>query len=190
MPVQLDGVGVTVNGRPAFVEYVSSKQVNVLAPIDPAQGVVQVQLTNTLGASASVHIPMQAYAPGFFAFNGGPYVAATHADGRYIGPLTLYPGSTTPAKPGETVIIYASGFGQTSPPVVNGSSSQSGPLPLLPAITVGGVAATIQFAGVISPGLYQFNVVLPSSLPDGDAALSATYGGFSSQVGVLISVQN
>ncbi len=190
MPMQLDGVRATVNGRPAFVEYISSGQVNVLTPIDAAQGNVRVQLSNATGASASVSVPMQTYAPGFFVFNGGPYVAATHVDGSYVGPSTLYPGASTPAKPGETVVLYAAGFGQASTPVTNGSPAQSGSLPALPPVTVGGVSAVVQFAGIISPGLYQLNIVIPSSAPDGDNALSASYGGFSSQAGVRISVQH
>jgi hypothetical protein len=39
-------------------------------------------------------------------FNGGPYVAAVHANGSPVGPTTLYPGAT-PAKPGEVVVLYA-----------------------------------------------------------------------------------
>ena len=190
MPTRLDGVSATVNGRAAFVEYISSKQVNVLTPLDTTQGTVQVQLVNAAGASASVYVALQQFAPGLFVFNGGPYVAATHADGSYVGPLTLYPGATTPAKQGEVVVLFANGFGQTSPPVLNGSPVQSGTLPTLPTITVGGIAATVQFAGVVSPGEYQFNVVIPASIPDGDNALTVQYGGFSSQAGLLVSVQH
>jgi len=172
------------------LEYVGPNQVNVLTPIDAAQGNVQVQVSSGGGTSTSVYVPMQPSVPGFFLFNGGPYAAATHVDGSYLGPATLYPGLTTPARPGETVVLYASGFGQTSPPVENGSAAQFGTLPSLPIITVGGIAATVEFAGVVSPGLYQFNVVIPDSTPNGDSALSAAYDGFSSQAGVLISVQN
>ena len=31
-------------------------------------------------------------------------------NGSLIGPATLYPGTSTPAKPGETIVIYANGF--------------------------------------------------------------------------------
>jgi len=81
----------------------------------------------------------QAESPSFFVFNGGPWVAATHAKGSYIGPASLYPGSPTPAKPGETVVIYANGFGQTSAAVVSGSEMQSGTLSP-PLIAIGGSA--------------------------------------------------
>jgi uncharacterized protein (TIGR03437 family) len=44
------------------------------------------------------------------------------------------------------------------------------------------------FAGVVSPGLYQFNIVVPPSASDGDNSLIATYGGFSTQSGALLAV--
>ena len=117
MPTQLDGVSVTINGKPAFVEYVSSNQVNLLTPLDAGQGNVQITVTSGGVTSAPLWIPMQTVAPGFFQFSGAPYVAATHAAGTLLAPTTLYPGASTPAKPGEVVTIYGSGFGQTTPGV-------------------------------------------------------------------------
>jgi len=189
MPTKLDGVSVLVNGKPAFVEYVSPAQVNVLAPLDSTLGPVQVQLTNGSAAAAAFPVQEQSVAPGFFVFGGGPYIAATHADGSYLGPTTLYPGATTPAKPGEVIVLYANGFGQTSPPVVNGAPTQSGNLPALPIVTIGGVQAVVQFAGVVTPGLYQINVVVPASLADGDATVSASYGGSTTQTGLAVAVK-
>jgi hypothetical protein len=127
--------------------------------------------------------------PSFFVFNGGPYVVAEHANGSLLGPTSLYPGLTTPATPGEVVVLYANGFGQTSTPVVSGSNTQSGTLPTLPVITIGGVAAAVQFAGLISPALFQFNVVIPPSTPSGDNALVATYNGAEATPAALITVQ-
>ena len=46
--------------------------------------------------------------------------------GADLGPTSLYPGLTTPAAPGEVVILYANGFGPISPAVVAGSEAQSG----------------------------------------------------------------
>jgi uncharacterized protein (TIGR03437 family) len=48
----------------------------------------------------------------------------------------------------------------------------------------------VQFAGLVSPGEFQFNVVVPSSTPDGNATLTATYNGLSTQTGVLLAVQH
>ena len=189
MPKQLDGVSVTVNGKAANVYYISPTQVNILTPPDALQGPVSVQVINGGVASAPVTVQAQPIAASFFVFGGGPYVAAVHANGSFLGPATLFSGLTTPAKPGETVLLYANGFGATSTPLVSGSAMQSGNLVPLPAIRIGGIAASVQFAGLVGPGEFQFNVVVPSTAPDGDNALTATYNGFTTQPGVLITVQ-
>ena len=190
MPTQLDHVSVTVNGKSAYVYYISPTQINVLTPPDAMSGRVQVVVTNNGAVSANFTAQAQTLSPSFFVFNGGPYVAATHADGTLLGPGSLYPGSTTPAKPGETIVLYANGFGQTSTPVISGSILQSGTLSPQPVIKIGGTTATVQFAGLVSPGEFQFNVVVPASLGNGDQPITAAYGGVSTQSGALITIHN
>jgi len=189
MPTQLDKVSATVNGKSAYVYYISPTQVNILTPPDAISGPANVVLTNGGVATDTFAAQAQSISPSFFTFGGGPYIAAVHTNGAYIGPTTLYPGSTTPAKPGETVEIYANGFGPTSVPVVRGSETQSGTLSALPAIMVGGMAATVVYAGLVFPGEYQFNVVLPA-VGNGDQPISATYNGVSTPSGVFITVHN
>jgi uncharacterized protein (TIGR03437 family) len=188
LPAQLDGVSATVNGKPAYVYYISPTQVNILTPPDAMSGPVQVVITNN--GAASFTAQAQAISPSFFVFNGGPYVAATHANGALLGPASLYPGSTTPAKPGETIVLYANGFGQTSTQVVSGSILQSGTLSPLPVVKIGGATATVQFAGLVSPGEFQFNVVVPDGTPDGDQPVKATYGGTATQAGTVVTIQH
>lgn len=95
----------------------------------------------------------------------------------------------TPAKPGETVVLYGNGFGETSPPVAAGSASPSGTLLPTPVIRIGGAVAEVKFAGLVSPGLFQFNVTVPSAITDGDQPVTATYSGLSTQPGLVISVK-
>jgi uncharacterized protein (TIGR03437 family) len=190
LPTSLDGVSVTVNGVPAYVYYVSPTQVNILTPPNAITGSVAVQLTNNGVTSANFMVQAQAESPSFFVFGGGPYIAATHVNGSYLGPTTLYPGLITPAQPGETIVLYANGFGPTSTAVVSGSETQSGTLSPMPVITIGGVAATVTFAGLVAPGEFQFNVVVPPSLANGDQPTIATYNGLTTQAGALITVQH
>jgi uncharacterized protein (TIGR03437 family) len=190
MPTKLDTVSATVNGKPAFVYYISPLQVNILTPPDALSGPAQVEVTNNGVTSAAFTAPTQSLSPSFFVFNGGPYIAATHLNGSLIGPATLYPGASTPAKPGETIVLYANGFGSTNVPVQSGSVSQSGTLSPLPAVKIGGVAATVQFAGLVVPGEFQFNVTIPAALGNGDQTITATYGGVSTQSGALITLHN
>jgi uncharacterized protein (TIGR03437 family) len=188
MPTELDGVSVTVNGKPAYVYYISPTQVNVLTPVDAALGTVSVQLTNSMGTSAVVSVAMLENSLGFFTFNSGEYAAATHADGSLLGAASLYPGLTTPAKAGETIVLYGNGFGETDPPIIDGQAVQQGVLPNKPVVTIGGLAAVVTYAAVVSPGLYQFNVIVPANAPAGDRALVATYNGVSTQPGVFITI--
>jgi uncharacterized protein (TIGR03437 family) len=66
---------------------------------------------------------------------------------------------------------------------------QSGELTSLPSIQIGGVNAQVLYAALIGPGEFQFNVIVPDSLSAGDQPVTATYQGFSTQPGVVISVQ-
>ncbi len=189
LPIKLDGIGVTVNGKNAYVYYISPTQINILTPPDAMQGAVSVIVTNNGAASQPYTAQAQALSPSFFVFNGGPYVAATHVGGAFIGPPSLYPGLSTPAKPGETVVLYANGFGPTSTAVISGSETQSGNLSPLPVITIGGIPATVQFAGLFAPGEFQFNVVIPANAPSGDNAVTATYNGAEASPAAMITIQ-
>ena len=189
LPVQLDKVSVTVNGKSAYLYYISPAQINILTPPDAMSGVVKVQVTNNGAASASYTAQAAALSPSFFVFGGGPNVAAVHASGALIGPASLYPGSTTPAKPGETILLYANGFGPTAVPVTSGGLVQSGNLSPLPVVKIGGVTATVSFAGLVAAGEFQFNVVVPQ-VADGNQPITADYGGVSTQAGALIAVQH
>lgn len=188
MPTQLDHVSVTVNGKPAYVYYISPTQVNILTPPDAISGSVQVQLTNN-GASAAYAVQAQPISPSFFNINGGSYVLAVHADYSVVGPASLAPGVTTPARPGETIVLYANGFGPTTTPVVSGSTTQGGTLSPLPVIQIGGLGAVVQYAGLVMPGVFQINVTVPAATPDGDNTITATYNGVTTSSNALLAVQ-
>jgi uncharacterized protein (TIGR03437 family) len=190
LPTQLDAVSVTVDGRSAYVYYISPTQIDILTPPDALSAEAQIVVSNNGAASAQFTALSQPLSPSFFVFSDAVHVAAIHADGTLVGPASFsapgYPFS--PAKPGETISVYANGFGPTSAPVVAGSLTQGGTLSPLPAITVAGRNAAVQFAGLVSPGLYQFNVTLPDPLPQGDQTIRATYGAEATQPGTLVTI--
>jgi uncharacterized protein (TIGR03437 family) len=68
--------------------------------------------------------------------------------------------------------------------------TQSGTRSPLPLVKIGGVAATVTFAGLVFPGEFPINVMAPSSLAGGDQRIAAAYGGSSTQAGTLITVQH
>ena len=190
MPTQLQGVSVTVNGKPAYVSFISATQVNVLTPLDSTTGAVAVTINNGTTTSPALTANVQPVSPGFLRFNDGIHIAAEHADYSLLGPASLsVPGSTfTPAKPGEIILLYGDGFGLPVSTITTGSDAQTGPLPTLPQVTIGDTMATVQYAGLISPGLYQINVVVPSTAVNGDNQVIATYAGASSPTGAMIPV--
>jgi uncharacterized protein (TIGR03437 family) len=190
LPTSLEGVSVSIDGIPAYIAYVSPTQINVLAPDDTNLGSVPVVVTIAGHASNSFAVQKNQFSPAFLTFNGA-YVAAVHLNYTLLGPPGLIAGATfTPATPGETIALYGVGFGPTNPPQPTGQEPTTAP-PLASSftMTIGGIAVTPSFAGLSGSGLYQFNVTVPASLANGDAAVSATIGGVTTQAGVLLSVQ-
>jgi uncharacterized protein (TIGR03437 family) len=184
LPTSLDGLSVMIDGKPAYVAFTSPTQVNVLAPDDANRGSVQVQVTNPQGTSDPVSTTLQDLAPGFFTFDT-KYLAATHLDSTLVGKPNLLPSvTTTPAAPGEFVVLYGSGFGPTDPVMpADQLVTAVANLDLTKLqVTVGGLPAEVQFGGLIPnyAGLYQFNVKVPAGLTSGDQAVVATINGVSS----------
>jgi protocatechuate 3,4-dioxygenase beta subunit len=181
LPASLDGVSVTINNKPAAVQFISPQQINVQAPSDDTTGSVQVMVTTSGGASDPVSATMQPLLPGLFRVEQD-YVKAVRSDGVSID-------TTVPAKPGDTVALFGTGFGPTSPAVPTGEAFQ-GTADLSNAVTIsiGTAKADVMFAGLTGPGMYQFNVVIPD-LPDGDYPVTATVGGVRTQSVARLRIQ-
>jgi uncharacterized protein (TIGR03437 family) len=191
LPTSLQGVSATIDGVAAFIEYISPTQINLLAPDDVTIGPVQVQVTVAQQVSNSLTAQKTQFMPAFYTIENGAYVAALHSDYTLVGSSNLLPGVTTlPAQPGETILLYGTGFGPTNPAL---PTAQTVTTPAVLAnsvqITIGGVSAFVAFAGLVESGTYQFNVTVPQSLPNGDALVVATIEGVSTQTGLSITVQ-
>ncbi|MGH9719889.1 MAG: hypothetical protein ACRD8O_06725, partial [Bryobacteraceae bacterium] len=190
LPTSLDGTSVKINNKDAYINYISPLQLNVLSPLDSTEGPVQVTVTTTMGTSQAVTATMQRFSPAFLIFNNDKYIAARHADFSLLGPTTLFPGQTTPARPDELVLLYGTGFGPTDPAIPNGEIvTAAGRLTNPVVVRIGGVQADVQFAGQSSTGLYQFNVRVPAATPNGDAAVAAEIGGIATAPNTFINVQ-
>ena len=88
---------------------------------------------------------------------------------------------------GDTV-VFGTGFGSTNPPTPAGVIPAAAPTATPVRITIGGVEATVEFAGIVGAGLYQFNVIVPDGLPAGDAEVIAEVGGVSTPEGTFLTV--
>jgi uncharacterized protein (TIGR03437 family) len=190
LPTQLDGVSVTINGKPAAVNYISATQLNVQAPTDDALGPVRLQVTTPQG-SASATVELQRFAPGLFTFDG-QYVAAQHPDYTYVAKPGLLQGvASRPAAPGEVIILYGTGFGPTLPAILAGEVvAVAAPLANPAVVRIGGASAEVRWAGISAAGLWQINVKVPDALPDGDAPVVAEVNGVQSQPNVFITVRH
>ncbi|MBZ5610692.1 MAG: hypothetical protein LAP38_20710 [Acidobacteriia bacterium] len=198
MPVQLNGVRVDINGKPAYVYFQCSAvtstvcaadQINALTPLDSTAGPVAITVINGANATTVFAGNRRAVAPAFLLLNPDGYMVATHGDSTLVGPASLYPGYSTPARPGEQIVLYGVGFGLPSAALVESSSNQSGGLPSPVVCQVGGADAPVAFAGLISPGLYQLNVVIPNTAANGDNAVSCSYSGAKTPAGDVIAVE-
>lgn len=190
LPVQLDGVSAKVNNLSALVYYVSPTQLNLLAPDDGTTGPAQVEVTTSTGTSTAFTVTKSAFSPGLFTFTA-TYPAAVHLDGTYVGPAGLIPGAQfSPAKPGETLALFGTGFGPANPPQPASTIVTPSALADQVTVTIGGQPAEVLYAGLTGSGLVQLNVTVPPGVPNGDAALSATVGGTSIPSGLLLTIHN
>jgi uncharacterized protein (TIGR03437 family) len=189
LPIQLEGTSVKINGKDAFIYYISPTQINALVPVDDTVGNVSVQVTTNGVTSDSFTAQLQRIAPAFFVYPDGN-IKSTHGAGGYVGPTTLIAGLTTPAKPGETIVLWGSGFGNTTPGIPNGEIVTTASNLATPVtIRIGGVDVTPDLAALTAAGVYQFNVKIPDSTPDGDVPVIATINSISTQSSARIRVQ-
>ena len=179
LPVEIDGVRVTINGTAAPIYYVSPTQLNVLTSTALATGTATVEVNNNGLVSTAAKFQVQAFAPAFFLGSDGKHVMATHSDGSAVT-------TQSPAHPGETVWLYGTGFGPTSPTTPDGMMITTS-LPVLntPTVTVGGSVAQVASADLTSAGVYQIAATVPAGATSGDNQIAAQVGGVSSPVALL-----
>jgi uncharacterized protein (TIGR03437 family) len=122
-------------------------------------------------------------------WNAGQYPYAEITRGSdYIGNPAVISG-TVSAKAGDILALWATGLGDTTPPLPAGQQATTFPsVNTLPMVTVGGLNTTV-FTGVLRyAGLYQANIQLPVSLPAGDLPIKLIQGSYQSPDGVLINI--
>ncbi len=207
-PTQLGCVGVEVAGpgiaqpEQIPIAYVSEGQINAQMPNFTGTGPVTVTVTlnpaSTSGVNSAIAMlqTLQPFAPAFFTFQNSNSIAAEIANTYTIVAEPSVVAGGSPAAPGDVVSLYGTGFGAVSPAVTAGTLD-TGIATLTNSITVtiGGVTVPSQdvlYAG-LSPGsisgLYQFNVMIPSSVPSGNEPVVITIGGVETQSSVTIPIQ-
>jgi len=107
-----------------------------------------------------------------------------------VGNPSAVPG-TVPAQPGDTLVLWGTGFGATVPPmpagmVVSSAAEVAAPL----TVSVGGATVPV-ISAVLTPGfagLYQVTVQLPAILPSGALLVEVSVAGVVSPMGASIFV--
>jgi uncharacterized protein (TIGR03437 family) len=186
-PTSLDGISVSIGGQTAFVDYVSSSQINAQVPSTVVIGSQSVTITTPAGTSASKAVTVAATQPGIlappsFIIDGRQYAAAVFSDGvTFVLPTGAITGvASRPAKNGDIITLYGVGFGAVTPSIPAGQIvQQTDQLASSFLVTIGGVPATVLYAGLApgAIGLYQFNVVVPNLGDNNQAPLTFSLGG-------------
>ncbi len=209
-PTRLGGARVLANGVPAFIAFTGKgsdfgldfDQINFVYPDENSTGNVSIVVETDAGTSEPVMVEVQRQAPGFFSFRFEPdrrkYVAAVQNDGSaFVGPADLFsdinpppPLPTRPAKPGDFVQLFGTGFGPTEPPVPVGRIPTEVSRTVDPVtVRLGQTPARVEFAGLaFFVGLNVVVIQVPD-VPDGEHELIAEVGGRQTQTGLVLTVR-
>lgn len=199
-PNVLGCIAVEVNQQRVPITYVQTDQINFQGPV--VSGPVTIQVVSNAGKpnevrSAAANVTVLPVAPAFFTFNGSS-IAAQFAN---TADIVANPGvvqGARPAKPGEIVTLYGTGFGATNPAVAPGALATgiSNVTTTPVTVTIGSVtlaSSDVLYTG-LSPGsisgLYQLNVRIPASTADGDIPVVVSVGGVQSPSGATIPVKS
>jgi uncharacterized protein (TIGR03437 family) len=187
---------VTIGGITAPLYYVSPGLINLQVPwnLPGRQAFLSVSYNGRTGIAQPVALAPAD--PGLLTADGsgtGQGVVVAAGTGALAAPARAFPGSG-PVSRGDYVVIYATGLGVVQNPLPSGAAASAtilSPLANTPAVTIGGVPAYVQFAG-LAPGfvgLYQVNASVPQSAPSGDTvAVMLSAGGFNSNT-VTIAIR-
>ena len=203
-PTELGCVGVQVTGpglaQPVNlpIAFVDQTQINAQLPKFTGTGPLGVTVIlnpgtmDAVSSSTGTFNSLEAFAPALFLLPNSTSVAAEDVTtpGIIADPAVL-PGAS-PAQPGDIVSLFGTGFGETNPSVSAGELA-SGMATLVNPITVMIGSTTLAqsdiFYAGLSPGsisgLYQFNVRVPASTPNGDIPVTISIGGVQTQTAMI-----
>jgi uncharacterized protein (TIGR03437 family) len=181
-PTTLANTSVLIGGVPAPLYFVSAGQINALAPYELKPGTPYQILVNANGAiSTPDSFTVTPGAPGIAAFPNGTIIAQ-HLDATLVLPAS-------PARPGEIIVFYLAGLGTGTNQPPTGNPAPPPPTDPTNAVTVTLNGATVPtlFVGLTpgSVGLYQINLKVPDTVPDGNLILNVTQAGSAGNVTIL-----
>jgi uncharacterized protein (TIGR03437 family) len=198
--IEVSGPGITTPVR-IPIAYVQADQINAQAPEFSGTGPVMVRVIlnpdkpNQFVSDVATLNRQQAFAPAFFFIPNSTTIAAQIAGtGIPVADPSLASGGQA-AKPGQLITLYGTGFGDFMRPVPPGQLTTSADHITTPiTVTIGGTTLSstdVLYAGA-SPGslggLYQINVRVPASTPNGDTPVTISIGGFETQTSPQLTI--
>lgn len=204
LSTNFSGVCVTVGGVQAPIFAVAATQVTIEVP-EVTAGSVPVQVLRNCGTATEqksnvLTATAQAATPEFLYLqanaDGKNPVAAVGVAGEFIGAPGSIPGVTLrPALAGDVLVVYALGFGATSPAQTTGIPAAGIAQTAQPVtVSIGGVTladSDVLYAGA-SPyfiGLYQLNLRVPAGVPSGNQPMIVKVGANQSPSGGYLAIQ-
>jgi uncharacterized protein (TIGR03437 family) len=189
LPYSLGGVSVRIAGQLVPLYFVSPNQVNVQAPANLPRGETRLRINRESLVSNEVMVKVREVDPAFFTVLGRPVIA--HLDYSVVGRGEIE--GSTPAHPGEYVVLFMTGLGPTVPAVIEGQLPGATTLLLPRAVWLDGRPLPPEFVTYAghAPGLagvYQLNLLLPGDTPPGELEIFLEVDGLRSQPGMLLAV--
>jgi uncharacterized protein (TIGR03437 family) len=199
-PTKLADTTVTIDGKAAYLWYVSPGQINLQAPDDLKTGVVTATVTTTAGTASST-VTLAPFGPSLSLLDGkhiAGIIIRSNGSGAYgngaydvIGPTGTSLGyPTVAAKAGDSLELFGVGFGPTTPTVPAGAPYSGAAMATNSVqFMINGIPVLPSFAGITEAGLFQFNISLPAGLGTGDVSIQGVVGGIKSPAGAVLSLQ-
>lgn len=208
IPTVLGGSCVEINGQRSPVFAMLPNQANVQAPSALPLGPVSVSVIRNCGTAQEVRgntvmVTVAEAAPVFFLYppyKADGFIAARFNDGFAAvapeGAIVDQQGISKPARPGNVINLFGTGWGQTV------EALRTGEIATRATSLLDGANLTVTFGGMpldpedvlywgITPGaagVYQLAIVVPANAPPGNHRVALTLYGRSSPLGPVIPV--
>ncbi len=189
LPTALGDSCLTVNGLPVPVMFVSSNQINAQLPFE-ANGNVSFTLRTPGGVSNNLNTVISSGAPSVFQSGTAGPITGIPTIVRAANNQLVTPSN--PVRPGDTLVIYLTGLGDTNPQVATGAAAPLTPLSrtvTTPTVTLGPSALNVFYSGLTPTlvGVYQINATVPKGVPQGmSVPLAITAGGNTTTANVRV----
>jgi uncharacterized protein (TIGR03437 family) len=190
LPTALGDSCLTVDGLAVPVMFVSPNQINAQLPFE-ASGNVTFKLLTPGGISNNFNTVVSSAAPSVFMsgsagpLTGLPTIIRANNDNQLVT-------ASDPIQGNDTLVIYLTGLGLTSPQVADGNAAPLSPLAWTvgtPTVTLGGMPLDVFFSGLTPTivGVYQINATVPKNVTAGlSVPLAISLGGNTTTVNVRV----